>query len=138
MRWHVQVGCIKCAVHAFMRFETRTMPENYARESMKSIKDLRFRNFLVSERMLAVGLSSTFTGHSGSTRVGSRSLAPRATILLVPRVIRFCCRIGIGGADSGVGGLAKKPERDFGLKIVDARLSLFPEAKLEDPSSGAV
>lgn len=51
--------------------------------------------------------------------------------------MRFC-RGGTGGADSGVGGLTEGPDRDFGRKMVEARLSLLPPGNPEDPSSGAV
>lgn len=106
---------------------------------MKSISDLRRR----IARLLTLDVaSSSFGGNSGMTRVGSRSLAPRAVIL--PRVVaRFCCIVlaliwGSGGAISGVGALLESFPRDFGRRIVDARRSLFGLEKLAEPSIGAV
>jgi hypothetical protein len=107
---------------------------------MKSISD--FRRRIARLLTLDMGSSVSLPGHVGMTRVGSRSLAPRATIL--PMVVaRFCCMVltlscGTGGAFSGVGALLESPPRDFGRRIVDARRSLFGLEKLAEPSMGAV
>jgi hypothetical protein len=105
---------------------------------MKSISDLRRR--IARLLMLDVASSLSIPGHSGMTSVGSRSLAPRATIL--PMVVeRFCCMVlscGTGGAFSGVGTRLDSLPRDLGRRMVDARRSLLGLEKLAEPSIGAV
>lgn len=80
--------------------ESKMMREtDVYRESIKSIRDFRRLN----ARLFALPVGSLLSpsGHGGSTRVGSRSLAGRATIL--PMVVaRFCC-IGVG-LSCGTGG----------------------------------
>lgn len=110
-------------------------------ESMSDINDLRF--FRVRCLKLAKGSSSVSDGHGGSTRVGSRSFAPRACILDAPIVMRFWAmelelRVGTGGARSGEGPLIESRPRDFGRRMVDARRSFCGLMKLELPSRGAV
>lgn len=101
------------------------------------MSDFRFRSFLLL--MLPMGSSSALSGQGGRMSVGSRSSAPRATIL----VIRFCafvlaCMEGTGGAVSGEGTRAVSLCRDFGRRIVDALRNLFGLEKFNDPSRGAV
>jgi hypothetical protein len=90
-----------------------------------------------------MGLMS-MSENGGSTRVGSRSLAPRATIFDwrwgKPMVLaRFNAGIG-GGAISDDGPFEGSPPRDFGRRIVDARRSLLGSGlvKPEVASMGAV
>lgn len=101
---------------------------------MSDMRDLRFLILLLF--MLLMGSSSLSDGHGGITRVGSISLAPRATIL----VIRFVLspKVGIGGATSDDDPLGISLWRDLGRNIVDARRSLFGLTKLAEPSKGAV
>jgi len=105
---------------------------------MSDMSDLRFLSLRVL--MVLMMSSSVSDGHGGRTSVGSISLAPRATIL----VMRFCdtalgLKVGSGGAVSGDGPLVESPWRDFGRKMVDARRRrLGGLAKLADPSIGAV
>lgn len=74
------------------------MLESHASESIKSISDFRFRRALLLT--LLRPSSSLTVGHVGRTRVGSRSFAPRATIL-----DNRCCCI-ILGTSWGTGGAA--------------------------------
>jgi hypothetical protein len=107
-------------------------------ESMKSMSDFLRRNARLL--ILAIGSSVSPSGQGGRIRVGSISLAPRATILPIV-VDRFCCMVlscGIGGAISGVTVLTESPPRDFGLISVEARRSLLGLAKLAGFSIGAV
>jgi len=85
-----------CVVYAFMRsgggdaFRNKGRSSCVYSESMKSISD--FRRRIARLLMLDMGSSLSFVGNSGITRVGSRSLAPRAVIL--PMVVaRFCCMV---------------------------------------------
>jgi len=111
----------------------------YYRESMKSISDLRRR---IARLFMLDMEAESLSGHGGIMSVGSRSLAPRGSIR--PMVVdRFCCIVlavicGTGGADSGVGVLLESAPRDFGRRIVDARLILFWLGKFAPPSRGAV
>jgi hypothetical protein len=93
---------------------------------MSDINDLRFLS--VRFLKLAIGSSSVSDGQGGSTRVGSRSFAPRACILDAPIVMRFWAMelvlmVGTGGARSGEGPLIESRPRDFGRRMVDARRS---------------
>jgi hypothetical protein len=90
---------------------------------MSDISDFRFLSFLLLK--LLIGSSSVSEGHGGMTRVGSRSLAPRACILLMRLLaaMLLVVMVGIGGATSGDGPLIESPCRDFGRRIVEARRS---------------
>ena len=101
------------------------------------MSDFRFLSFLLLK--LPIRSSSVSEGHGGRTSVGSRSLAPRACILL-KRLSEMTCvlMVGTGGAVSGEGPLVDSPRRDLGRRIVDARRSLCGLVKLEVPSRGAV
>jgi hypothetical protein len=108
---------------------------------MSDMSDFRFLRVLLLK--LAMGSSSVSEGQGGSTRVGSRSLAPRACILDAPKVMRFWAMalvlmVGTGGANSGEGPLIESRPRDLGRRIVDARRSFCGLMKLELPSRGAV
>lgn len=81
----------------------------------KSIRLLRFLTRRVL--MLFIGLTSSSSGHGGSSSTGSRSSAPRATILLAAFLGEASveCDVGSSGIASGEGPRAV-PGRLDGIK----------------------